>query len=104
VRKIEDPFNLILGVVGLAIVKVISRIRRGIKEVCNSLISFNLEFLASKPSIESSSTSPIALWILEIWDGHISFKSTSQWDFPFLFFWSLLSTINFLESLSKTTL
>jgi hypothetical protein len=55
VRKLEDPINLIPGVVGLNIVKGLAKIGRGIKAISNSLIfSFNLAFLASKPSIESS--------------------------------------------------
>jgi hypothetical protein len=67
VRKIEDPFHLIPGVVGLTIVKGLAKIGRGIKEVSNSLIfSFNLAFSTSKPSIESLNASPVALWILEI--------------------------------------
>jgi hypothetical protein len=85
-----------VGVVGLSINKGLSRIGRGIREFFNSLIlSFNLVFSASRPSIESLRESSVSLWILEIWDGHISFRSTSERYFPFLLLWSPLSTINF---------
>jgi hypothetical protein len=84
VIKLEDPFNLIPGVVFLTIVKGLARIGRGIKVVSNSLIlSFNLAFSTSKPSIESSRASPVSLWILEMWDSHMYLRSTSERDFPF---------------------
>jgi hypothetical protein len=62
VSRLEDPFNLMAGVVGLTIDKGLDTIGRGIKAFSNSMIlSFNLAFLASNPSIESSRASPIAL-------------------------------------------
>jgi hypothetical protein len=45
VSKLEDPFNLIVGVSSLNIEKGILRIGRDIRAVSNSLIlSFNLQF------------------------------------------------------------
>jgi hypothetical protein len=62
VRKLEDSFNLIPGVVGLIFFKGLVRMGRGIKKVSNSLIfSFNFAFSTCRPSIESSSATPVAL-------------------------------------------
>jgi hypothetical protein len=67
VSKTKDPFNLMACVVGLTIDKGLAKIGRGIKEFSNYvIIYFNLAFLASRPLIESSRASPVALWILEI--------------------------------------
>jgi hypothetical protein len=51
-----------VGVVGLTIKKEFSRIGRGIKAFSNSLIvSFNLAFSVSNPSIKSSRASLVSL-------------------------------------------
>jgi len=91
--------------VGPTIAKWMEQSGRGIKVSSSSLIlSFNFVFSPLRPPMESSNASSIALWILEIREGRISLRSTSEWYFPFLFFTSLFSIINFLDYLSKTTL
>jgi len=62
VSRIEDPFNLIAGVVGLNIDKGLASIGRGIQKSSNSFIlSFRLAFSTSNPSMESSRASQVSL-------------------------------------------
>jgi hypothetical protein len=62
VSKLEDPFNLVAGVVGLTIVKGMEKSGRGITVYSNSLILyFNFVFFASIPPMESYRLSPVSL-------------------------------------------